>query len=1608
MSGKTSTQPSPRQDIAIIGMACLFPGAEDLPAYWRNILNNVDAVGEPPPGWGAERYYDPEDTSGDRIYTHRGGFLGDLARFNPAEFGIMPNSLDGGEPDQFLALRVAHRALLDAGCAGSEVDHTATGIILGHSTYLHRGNAGVVQHGVVLDQTVELLAQLHPGLGQDALAAIRRRLKDKLPPFDVNVAPGLVPNVMTGRIANRLDFKGPNYLIDAACASSLLAVSAAMEELRQGRADLMLAGGVNASIPAEVDMVFCQLGALSKGSRIRPFDRDADGTLLGEGLGVLVLKRLADAQRDGDRIYAVLKAIGQSSDGRGLGLLAPRQEGEALSIQRAYQQADIDPSSVTLVEAHGTGIPLGDKTEISALNTVLGERRGPLATCALGSVKSQISHCIPAAGSAALIKTALALYHKVLPPTLCHEVNPDLGIEQTPFYINTETRPWIHSENQPRRAGVDAFGFGGINTHALLEEPPGSPPPSAGLPRKTELLVLAARSREQLLGEMRHLATRVEQDDQLTLYDLAGTLQARVAEGHQRLGIVARDPADLVKKLRQAAKHLDDPERHRLQSRSGVYFCDRPLEGKLAFLFPGEGSQYTGMLSDLACHFPQVREWFDFWDDLYPDQREIPPSQVVFPPPTGLSEETRKGLQERLFAMDMGSEAVFIASQALFDLLETLDVRADMMVGHSTGENTALVASRAVRVRDRSALGRHIRNLNQVYQAMEHSGDIPTGMLLTVGAIDRARVLEEVESSGGRLHLAMDNCFHQAVLFGDRESIETAARNFTGEGGLCSYLAFDRAYHTPLFAPVTQAFTEFYTRVKLRSPEVPLYSCASTEPFPRGDRAVRELAASQWSTRVRFIDTVERLYSDGARVFLEVGPGGNLSAFVKDILKKRPYLALQCNDRNRSGLEQIQHLLATLFVEGRAPRLERLFAGRPVNDLDLAHARSPRHPAPTLVNTLPYIRLNREESAELQALLMSPTPSASPAAASVDAPQTEPTAAPQAAPRTAAASTSAPKSAGRPAPPIPAGARNHRGMSQHIHLMNRFLASQEQVMRGYLKRRSDVTQGGPFIQRVLQRDRDGVVAECTLTLAGMRFLQDHVLSGPVSARDPGLRGLSVVPLTVSLEMLAEVAALTSRLPTLASLRNIQAHRWIALDQENITLRLSGRRLTTTPSEERVHAQVHCGRELMIESEVVFQADPSSDEQRLSALSEPRPSRWRDRELYTTGMFHGPLFQSIRHLRGWNGQGIDADLAEVSTEGFFTNRETPTFLFNPVLLDAVGQLSAYWVSEQVGTDFNCFPSRIERVDFNTPNPDITDGLTLQGRLAFLPPESGTSRFLEGRFECLDARGRLLFHARGWRDRYFSVPHRFYQTRANPATGRLGEDWSGLFNTRDTVVWHVPPFPPGFLDDAGAIWKRVLVHQTLSREERRTWYALPPNPRRRSEWLLARIAVKEAVRHWFEERHGIHLYATDIRILKTQSGKPYLEIPGVRLPSSLPEISLSHSQGMSVAAVGRTAVGVDLEPLGRIDVETLVKGAFSSPERDWLNRADPGQQEVSALGLWCAKEAAAKALGIGLTGRPQAFVVSAPEDEPASVSFGEHEIPVRVRESSGNVIALANPQ
>ena len=405
-------------------------------------------------------------------------------------------------------------------------------MIIGRGTYVNRGNTTVVQHALVVDSVIRILKQLHPEHSDEELAIIRGQLKASLPPFHAETAAGLVPNIISGRIANRLDFMGANYLVDAACASSLVALDHGMRDLLSGRCDLALVGGVHASTPPPIVMIFCQLKAISKSGEIRPFDQRADGTLLGEGVGMVALKRREDAERDGDRIYALVKGVGVASDGKALGLLAPRLEGEELALRRAYEAAGVAPETVGLIEAHGTATPVGDVVEIEALNSVFGAALGRFADvrARFGQVDDQPPDAGLGHRRADQDRTRAASPGAAADASIATSRTRSSG--STPAVsISTPRRgPGFTGCRQPRGPGVNAFGFGGINAHVVLEEYNGSAPRPASMHHEwdSEAIVLSADSRPALLSEGTRLLQYLERTPSVNLKDLAFTVQRRL------------------------------------------------------------------------------------------------------------------------------------------------------------------------------------------------------------------------------------------------------------------------------------------------------------------------------------------------------------------------------------------------------------------------------------------------------------------------------------------------------------------------------------------------------------------------------------------------------------------------------------------------------------------------------------------------------------------------------------------------------------------------------------------------------------------------------------------------------------------------------------------------------------------------------------------------------------------------------------------------------------------------------------------------------------------------------------------------------------------------
>ncbi|WP_437928900.1 SDR family NAD(P)-dependent oxidoreductase [Sorangium sp. So ce291] len=891
---------SPIPPIAVVGVSAIFPGSLDAHGFWRDILAGTDLITDvPETHWLIEDYYDPDPSAPDKTYAKRGAFLKNVP-FDPLEWGVPPSIVPATDTTQLLALIVAKRVLEDAAQGQFEsMDRERMSVILG-VTSAQELLASMVSR---IQRPVWTRALRELGYPEDEVKRACDTISGKYVPWQESSFPGLLGNVVAGRIANRLDLGGTNCVTDAACASSLSAMSMAVNELALGQSDLVIAGGCDTMNDAFMYMCFSKTPALSRSGDCRPFSDKADGTLLGEGIGMVALKRLDDAERDGDRVYAVIRGIGSSSDGRSKSVYAPVPEGQAKALRRTYAAAGYGPDTVELMEAHGTGTKAGDAAEFEGLRAMFDESgRADRQWCALGSVKSQIGHTKAAAGAAGLFKAIMALHHKVLPPTIkVDKPNPKLEIEKTPFYLNTEARPWIRPSDHPRRASVSSFGFGGSNFHVALEEYTG-PAPRAWRVRSApaELVLLSADTPAALADRARALAKAAETPETLRFLARESVLSFD-ASRPARLGLCATDEADLARKLEQVAAHLGAKPEQALAAPL-VHCASGEAPGQVAFLFPGQGSQYVAMGADVLMTFDAARAAWDAAAGVAIG--DAPLQEAVFPRPV-FSDEDRRAQDARLRETRWAQPAIGATSLAHLALLGALGVRADAFAGHSFGEITALHAAGALSAADLLRVARRRGEL--MGEASPERGAM----------IAVPRAIEEVRALGlGDVVVANHNGPKQVVLSGSVAAIEAAEERLRGLGIQARRLDVAAAFHSPLVSEASAPFREFLGGIAVEAPGAPVYSNAEVEPYPGGGDAARDRLARQLAEPVRFVEQIERMYAAGVRTFVEVGPGSVLTNLVGDILSGQPHRAVALDRKGKHGVTSLFEAVARLAVAG--------------------------------------------------------------------------------------------------------------------------------------------------------------------------------------------------------------------------------------------------------------------------------------------------------------------------------------------------------------------------------------------------------------------------------------------------------------------------------------------------------------------------------------------------------------------------------------------------------------------------------------------------------------------------------------------------------------------
>jgi polyketide-type polyunsaturated fatty acid synthase PfaA len=914
-------QPLKNTPIAIIGQAAVFAKAANQTEYWDNILNKINGITEVPPSrWNTDDYYDPDPNAEDKTYCKMGGFIPDID-FDPLEFGLPPNLLEVTDSSQLLGLVVARDAMEDAGYGtDQDFNRESTGVILG----VAGGQKLITDLSARLQYPIWQRVLESSGISPEDSEIIINKMKLAYAPWNENAFPGLLGNVIAGRIANRLDLGGMNSVIDAACASSHAAVKAAISELIEGRADMMITGGVDADNSPFTFMCFSKTPAFSPSQKIRPFDQESDGMLIGEGLGMVVLKRLEDAERDQDRIYAIIRGIGSSSDGKFKSIYAPRPSGQSLAIQRAYQEADFSPDSIGLIEAHGTGTKAGDPAEFSGLKSVFGTPNGNKQTIAIGSVKSQIGHTKAAAGAAGLIKVALALYHKVLPPTInVSQPSEALGIDETHFYVNTETRPWFKDKNRKsRRAAVSAFGFGGTNFHIVLEEYDQETTSFKRLHNVSHPILIHAESPETLLQETQNIITDLEGENPTEVFNslIARSSTELPPPENPRFGFVADSPQEALKLFQETLKILKkQPDSDSWDHPRGIMYRSRGItpDEKIVALFPGQGSQYLNMTRELTINFPPLRTAFETMDELFLEESQEPLSSVVYPRPA-FSEETAHSQQLALRETDYAQAGIGVVSYGIYKILQQAGFKPDMTAGHSFGELTALWAGGALT--DESFLRLVKARGKAMRPPAEENFDAGT-MAAVKGP------LEEIQGSISDIKdvvIANENSPSQIVLAGPREAINQADQVLSDAGYKVTQLPVSAAFHTPLVEHASKPFSEAVSQEDFQKMAIPVFSNTTGQAYPADTKKAKGILSDHILHPVVFKTQIEEIYNQGGRIFVEIGPRQILGNLVKDILEGKPNTTVSVNpSRDKSSDRQFRQAAVTLQV-----------IGLPLKDLD--------------------------------------------------------------------------------------------------------------------------------------------------------------------------------------------------------------------------------------------------------------------------------------------------------------------------------------------------------------------------------------------------------------------------------------------------------------------------------------------------------------------------------------------------------------------------------------------------------------------------------------------------------------------------------------------------
>ncbi|WP_009545082.1 type I polyketide synthase [Crocosphaera subtropica] len=849
------------EHIAIIGLGCRFPQANNVESFWQLLKGGKDGIREvPPERWNVDDFYDPQPITPGKMSTRRGGFLDQVDQFDAGFFQISPREAEQIDPQQRLFLEVAWEALENAGLIPSQLSGTQTGVFVGINNS---------DYNRMSWQDFDSL-NAYSGTGTDVC-------------------------IVANRLSYFLNLKGPSLAINTACSSSLVAIHYACQSLRLHESNLCLAGGVSLILSPEVTIAFSQGRMMAADGRCKTFDASADGYVRGEGCGVIVLKRLSDALKDGDQIQGIIRGSAVNQDGLTNGLTAPNGPSQQAVMGQALKNANLQPHEISYVEAHGTGTPLGDPQEFRSITTVLKQGRQPEQTCWVGSVKTNIGHLESASGIAGVIKTVLCLQHQTIVPHLnLNQLNPYISLKNIPFTIPQECTPWTIT-TEKRWAGVSSFGFGGTNGHIILEEPPSSELTATSQEQKPHsldhpyhLLTLSAQSKEALQALVKRYQDFLNTHQAVALQDVCFTANTKRSQFEHRLAMVVGSSKELQQQLATLINHPEE---------SAIRAIARPRKSpKMAFMFTGQGSQFVGMGQQLYQTSSFYRQIIDECDRLLQPYLERSLIDILY-------EQTENSLLDQTIYTQ---PALFSLEYALAKLWQSWGVNPVAMMGHSVGEYVAACLAGVFSLEDGLKL---IAYRGRLMQALPENG----AMVAVFISEKQAQAL--IESYGDKVALAAINGPNSVVISGERDSIQTLITTFDSQGIQFKELQVSHAFHSPLMKPMLAEFEQVAQQITYNLPKIPIISNLT------GEIATDAIASSDYWSRhilqpVKFSAGMQTLAAQGYDGFIEVGPKPILLGMGRRCLPENQGLWLPSLRPGYSDWQTLLESLGNLYVKG--------------------------------------------------------------------------------------------------------------------------------------------------------------------------------------------------------------------------------------------------------------------------------------------------------------------------------------------------------------------------------------------------------------------------------------------------------------------------------------------------------------------------------------------------------------------------------------------------------------------------------------------------------------------------------------------------------------------